>query len=60
MKIGILEGDDIGLEVVPECVKVMRAAIAFNGSYFNTQRMLCQYVKNAYADGDTRAGQTLD
>jgi 3-isopropylmalate dehydrogenase len=26
MKIGILEGDDIGLEVVPECVKVMRAA----------------------------------
>ena len=40
--------------------QVMRAAIAFNGSYFNTQRMLCQYVKNAYADGDTRAGQTLD
>ena len=26
MKIGILLGDDIGLEVVPECVKVMRAA----------------------------------
>ena len=26
MKIGILEGDDIGLEVVPETVKVMRAA----------------------------------
>jgi 3-isopropylmalate dehydrogenase len=26
LKIGILEGDDIGLEVVPECVKVMRAA----------------------------------
>jgi len=25
-KIGILEGDDIGLEVVPECVKVMKAA----------------------------------
>jgi 3-isopropylmalate dehydrogenase len=26
LKIGILEGDDIGLEVVPEAVKVMRAA----------------------------------
>ena len=28
LKIGILEGDDIGLEVVPECVKVMKAAAA--------------------------------
>jgi len=28
LKIGILEGDDIGLEVVPECVKVMQAAAA--------------------------------
>ena len=27
-KIGILYGDDIGLEVVPECVKVMKAAAA--------------------------------
>jgi 3-isopropylmalate dehydrogenase len=26
LKIGILEGDDIGLEVVPETIKVMRAA----------------------------------
>ncbi len=26
LKLGILEGDDIGLEVVPECVKVMQAA----------------------------------
>ena len=26
MKIGVLLGDDIGLEVVPECVKVMKAA----------------------------------
>ena len=25
LKIGILLGDDIGLEVVPECVKVMQA-----------------------------------
>jgi len=28
LKIGILLGDDIGLEVVPECVKVMKAAAA--------------------------------
>jgi 3-isopropylmalate dehydrogenase len=31
MKIGILEGDDIGLEVVPETVKVMRAAAQATG-----------------------------
>jgi 3-isopropylmalate dehydrogenase len=30
-KLGILEGDDIGLEVVPECVKVMKAAAAKSG-----------------------------
>jgi 3-isopropylmalate dehydrogenase len=28
LKIGILPGDDIGLEVVPECIKVMKAAAA--------------------------------
>lgn len=27
---------------------VMRAAIAINGSFFNTQRMVSQYLKNAY------------
>jgi 3-isopropylmalate dehydrogenase len=31
LKIGILPGDDIGLEVVPECVKVMKAAAARAG-----------------------------
>lgn len=31
MKIGILLGDDIGHEVVPECVKVMKAAAARTG-----------------------------
>ena len=31
LKIGILDGDDIGLEVVPECVKVMRAAAQQTG-----------------------------
>jgi starch phosphorylase len=28
--------------------QVMRSAIALNGSFFNTQRMLSQYVSNAY------------
>jgi len=27
---------------------VMRSAIALNGSFFTTQRMLFQYLKNAY------------
>lgn len=31
MKIGILLGDDVGPEVVPECVKVMKAAAARTG-----------------------------
>ena len=31
MKIGILLGDDIGLEVVPECIKVMKAAASRSG-----------------------------
>ena len=31
LKIGILEGDDIGLEVVPETIKVMRAAALKTG-----------------------------
>jgi hypothetical protein len=26
----------------------MRSAIALNGSFFNAQRMMIQYVKNAY------------
>ena len=29
-------------------IKVMRSAIAVNGSFFNTQRMLAQYQVNAY------------
>ena len=36
-------------------VDVMRHAIALNGSFFNTQRMVQQYVRNAYfpAEGDS-------
>jgi glycogen phosphorylase len=31
--------------------EIMRSAIAINGSFFNAQRMLSQYVKNAYHPG---------
>jgi starch phosphorylase len=31
-----------------EFAKVMRSAIALNGSFFNTQRMMFQYLRNAY------------
>jgi starch phosphorylase len=31
--------------------KVMRSAIAINGSFFNTQRMVFQYLRNAYGSG---------
>jgi starch phosphorylase len=31
-----------------EWAKMMRTTIAFNGSYFNTNRMVKQYTRNAY------------
>ena len=35
--------------------EIMRSAIAINGSFFNAQRMVSQYVKNAYQlGGDSR------
>jgi starch phosphorylase len=40
--------------------QVMRSAIALNGSFFNTQRMISQYVRNAYASGGTHATRPLD
>jgi 3-isopropylmalate dehydrogenase len=39
LKIGILLGDDIGLEVVPECVKVMKAAAACEGLAIEWQEL---------------------
>jgi starch phosphorylase len=33
--------------------EVMRSAIALNGSFFNTQRMVEQYVRNAYYPAET-------
>jgi starch phosphorylase len=38
---------------------VMRSAIALNGSYFNTQRMLFQYIRNAYASLRARGAEPL-
>jgi len=32
---------------------IMRSAIALNGSYFNTQRMVLQYLQNAYLPAGT-------
>jgi starch phosphorylase len=34
--------------------EVMRSAIAINGSFFNTQRMVEQYVRNAYFPDEAR------
>jgi starch phosphorylase len=38
-----------------EYAEVMRNAIALNGSFFNTQRMVSQYVSNAYFPPGERA-----
>jgi hypothetical protein len=35
----------------------MRYAIALNGSHFNTQRMIFQYVRNAYGNPAAEDGQ---
>jgi len=32
--------------------EIMRMSLAINGSFFNTHRMLHQYVTNAYFPGD--------
>ena len=39
--------------------EVMRSAIALNGSFFNTQRMVEQYVRNAYFPADLSFGTVL-
>ena len=35
--------------------EVMRSAIAINGSFFNTQRTMAQYVLNAYFPDEAKA-----
>ncbi|HEU4994236.1 MAG TPA: alpha-glucan family phosphorylase [Gemmatimonadaceae bacterium] len=39
--------------------QVMRSAIALNGSFFNTQRMVEQYVRNAYFPAESELGAPL-
>jgi starch phosphorylase len=36
------------LEAPEEWARLMRHTLAFNGSYFNTNRMVRQYITNAY------------
>jgi glycogen phosphorylase len=40
--------------------QMMRSAIAFNGSFFNTQRMISQYVRNGYARATSPGDLMLD
>jgi len=40
--------------------RIMRSAIALNGSFFNTQRMLLQYVRNAYVPYGGSSVRSLD
>jgi starch phosphorylase len=40
--------------------QVMRSAIALNGSFFNTQRMISQYVRDAYAPASNASDEPLD
>src|SRR5258706_5622683 len=40
--------------------QVMRSAIALNGSFFNTQRMISQYVRDAYAPASNASVEPLD
>jgi starch phosphorylase len=36
------------LQAPEKWARVMRTTLAFNGSYFNTNRMVKQYTRNAY------------
>ncbi len=40
-------------------IEIMRYTIAVNGSFFNTHRMLAQYVNNAYAVLDSYYGKVM-
>jgi len=40
--------------------QVMRSAIALNGSFFNTQRMISQYMRNAYQAASSGSAPGMD
>jgi len=55
--------DKLGEVIVPAFyqrpeayARVMRGAIALNGSFFNAQRMMFQYYMNAYSENTSHAG----
>jgi 3-isopropylmalate dehydrogenase len=65
LKLGILEGDDIGLEVVPECVKVMKEAAARAGLEIDWQsvpiaRKAHELTGKTIPDGTFEKLQSLD
>jgi len=39
-------------------VEMMRHAVALNGAFFNTQRMVAQYLHNAYRLGQMLAAKS--
>ena len=43
----------------PAYAEVMRSAISHNGSFFNAQRMMSQYLRNMYEPGSTPADERL-
>ena len=40
-------------------IEIMRHAIALNGAFFNTQRMVAQYLHDAYRLGQAPVTQSL-
>jgi starch phosphorylase len=44
----------------PRFIEVMRHAIALNGSFFNTQRMVQQYVMKAYSRQNADRGMKME
>jgi starch phosphorylase len=40
-------------------IEIMRHAIALNGAFFNTQRMVAQYLHDAYRLGQASVQQSL-
>ena len=46
--LGVLSGLPMFYERPSAFAAIMRSCIALNGSYFNAQRMVVQYLQNAY------------
>jgi len=48
------------LKAPEEWARIMRTTLAFNGSYFNTNRMVKQYTRNAYYPGKLLERATIE